>query len=63
MTSHASTWVLALASILVAAPASAAVTLQGTRIIHDARQGRDVTVRASNVGELPAMTQVWIDDG
>lgn len=63
MTSHASTWVLALASILVAAPASAAVTLQGTRIIHDARQGRDVTLKASNVGEQPAMTQVWIDDG
>lgn len=63
MTSHASTWVLALASILVATPASAAVTLQGTRIIHDARQGRDVTIKANNVGERPAMTQVWVDDG
>ncbi|MFH7439356.1 fimbria/pilus periplasmic chaperone, partial [Pseudomonas syringae pv. tagetis] len=57
------TWICALLSVSAALPASAAVTLQGTRIVHDASKGRDVTVRASNVGELPAMTQVWIDDG
>lgn len=43
--------------------ATAAVTLQGTRIVHDAAAKRDVTVRANNAGELPALTQVWIDDG
>jgi len=60
---RAMTWVCALLAVSVALPASAAVTLQGTRIVHDASKGRDVTVKASNVGELPAMTQVWIDDG
>ncbi|WP_447944616.1 fimbrial biogenesis chaperone [Stenotrophomonas indicatrix] len=56
-------WMCALLAVSVVLPASAAVTLQGTRIVHDASKGRDVTVKASNVGELPAMTQVWIDDG
>jgi chaperone protein EcpD len=60
---RATTWTYALLAMAVALPASAAVTLQGTRIVHDASKGRDVTVKASNVGELPAMTQVWIDDG
>ena len=63
MKHHASTWLCALLAMAVALPATAAVTLQGTRIVHDAGKGRDTTVRASNVGELPAMTQVWIDDG
>ena len=53
----------ALLAALFALPGQAAVTLQGTRIVHDAAKGRDVTVKASNVGEQPAMTQVWIDDG
>ncbi|AWH52257.1 molecular chaperone [Stenotrophomonas sp. ESTM1D_MKCIP4_1] len=44
-------------------PAHAAVTLQGTRIVHDAGKGRDVTVQASNRGEQAAMVQVWIDNG
>lgn len=60
---RASTWMYALAALLAAAPVSAAVTVQGTRIVHDASKGRDVSVRASNTGERPAMTQVWIDDG
>jgi len=46
-----------------APPASAAVTLQGTRIINDAGKGRDVTVSANNVGTQPALVQVWIDAG
>ncbi|MCU1015136.1 fimbrial biogenesis chaperone [Stenotrophomonas maltophilia] len=53
----------ALLAALFALPGQAAVTLQGTRIVHDAAKGRDVTMKASNVGEQPAMTQVWIDDG
>lgn len=60
---RATTWMYALAAMAVALPVSAAVTLQGTRIAYDASKGRDVTVKASNVGEQPAMTQVWIDAG
>jgi len=56
-------WLSALLAVSMALPVSAAVTLQGTRIVHDAAKGRDVIVRATNVGDQPAMTQVWIDDG
>lgn len=63
MRTHASTWVFALLAVMTAASANAAVTLQGTRIVHDASKGRDVTVKASNSGDRPAMTQVWIDNG
>ncbi len=58
-----SSWLLALLAAAFALPVSAAVTLQGTRIVHDAGKSRDVTVKASNVGNQPAMTQVWIDAG
>jgi len=60
---RAMTWMTALLAGAVALPASAAVTLQGTRIVHDAGKGRDVTVKATNSGDQPAMVQVWIDDG
>ncbi|WP_439448036.1 fimbrial biogenesis chaperone [Stenotrophomonas sp. ATs4] len=63
MNLRASTWMHAIVLAAIALPASAAVTLQGTRIVHDVRQGRDVTVKASNVGDQPVMIQVWIDDG
>ncbi|MDT3526644.1 fimbria/pilus periplasmic chaperone [Stenotrophomonas pavanii] len=58
-----SLWLPALLVTALVLPAQAAVTLQGTRIVHDASKSRDVTVKASNVGEQPAMTQVWIDAG
>lgn len=55
---------LLLAAMLsLPASAPAAVTLQGTRIVHDASKGRDVTVRASNTGDDKALAQVWIDAG
>lgn len=54
-------WIVVLASSASFVPAQAAVTLEGTRVIHDASQGRDVTVKATNTGAQPAMTQVWID--
>ncbi len=60
---RAMTWMTALLAGAVALPASAAVTLQGTRIVHDAGKGRDVTVKATNSGDQPAMVQIWIDDG
>lgn len=50
--------------LLMASHASlAAVTLQGTRIVHDAGKGRDVTVKTNNGGDQPAMVQVWVDAG
>ena len=60
---RATTWMAAVLAGVVALPVSAAVTLQGTRIVHDAAQGRDVTVKATNAGNQAAMVQVWIDDG
>lgn len=63
MSIRASTWMAAFVAASLAVPASAAITLQGTRIVHDAGKARDITIKASNVGEQPAMTQVWIDNG
>lgn len=52
-----------LACALSSTAAQAAVVLEGTRIVHDAGKGRDVTLRSTNQGNRPALTQVWIDDG
>ncbi|WP_313139808.1 fimbria/pilus periplasmic chaperone [Stenotrophomonas sp.] len=48
--------------LAAAAPASAAVTLQGTRVVYDGSKGA-VTITASNRGEKVALAQVWLDDG
>lgn len=53
---------LALWGTAVAQPASAAVTLQGTRVIYDGSKGA-VTVNANNRGDKVALAQVWLDDG
>ncbi|HDS1299934.1 MULTISPECIES: fimbria/pilus periplasmic chaperone [Stenotrophomonas maltophilia group] len=45
-----------------AVPVSAAVTLQGTRVVYDGAKGA-VTVTASNRGQKVALAQVWLDDG
>lgn len=42
--------------------AQAAVVISGTRVIYNAKE-REVTVRLSNEGQLPALTQVWLDKG
>ncbi|NIJ67833.1 fimbria/pilus periplasmic chaperone [Xanthomonas sp. 60] len=52
-----------LACALSSMAAQSAVVLEGTRIVHDAGKGRDVTLRSTNQGDQPALTQVWIDDG
>ncbi|MGS7841451.1 fimbrial biogenesis chaperone [Stenotrophomonas forensis] len=54
--------VLALACASAVLPASAAVTLQGTRVIYDGSKGA-VTVNANNRGDNVALAQVWLDDG
>lgn len=42
--------------------AYASVVIAGTRVIYNAKE-REVTVRLSNAGQLPALTQVWLDKG
>lgn len=53
----------ALLSVLACQTAAAAVVLEGTRIIHEAGKGRDVTLKSVNSGERAALTQAWIDMG
>ncbi|WP_334070137.1 molecular chaperone [Burkholderia ambifaria] len=45
-----------------AAPAQAALVLNGTRVIFP-EQSRDVTIRMENVSSRPVLAQSWIDDG
>ncbi|HYQ22422.1 fimbrial biogenesis chaperone [Stenotrophomonas sp.] len=54
--------VLAICCAGASMTASAAVTLQGTRVVYDGSKGA-VTVNASNRGEKVALVQVWLDDG
>jgi len=42
--------------------AQASVVIAGTRVVYNAKE-REVTVRLSNEGQLPALTQVWLDKG
>jgi chaperone protein EcpD len=53
---------LLLALPLIAPAAQANVVIAGTRVIYPADQ-REVTLRLDNRGELPALVQVWVDDG
>lgn len=53
---------LLLATAFHVAPASAALTLQGTRVIYPAEK-REVTVRLNNSSEHASIVQAWIDDG
>jgi len=53
---------LMAAAAAAAQPASAAVTLQGTRVIYDGSKTA-ATVIARNRGEHVALAQVWLDDG
>ncbi|MDF3931443.1 fimbrial biogenesis chaperone [Pseudomonas citronellolis] len=52
---------LAIAASLVA-PAKAAVTIMGTRLVYPAGE-REISVRFSNDGEQPALMQIWVDRG
>jgi len=51
-----------LAVCLFAVGAHATVVIGGTRVVFPARDG-EVTVRLSNVGNTPALIEVWIDNG
>ncbi|MET0937541.1 MAG: fimbria/pilus periplasmic chaperone [Luteibacter sp.] len=56
--------VYALAAILLACcvPASAGIVMNATRYIYPASE-REITVKITNKGSLPVLTQAWIDDG
>lgn len=52
-----------LSALFSASTASiAGVTIAGTRIIFPGNE-REMSVRTNNKGNLPALVQVWIDDG
>lgn len=53
---------VALAALVTSLPASAAVTLYGTRIVYEAGQA-SISVKATNQGERAALTQAWLDHG
>ncbi len=52
-----------LALGLLGAPAShASVVIGGTRVIYNAKE-RETTVKLTNEGKVPALTQAWLDNG
>lgn len=53
---------VALAAIAFVGGAGASVVMNGTRYIYPAG-AEEITVKVSNVGKVPALTQAWIDDG
>lgn len=53
---------LVLAAAQFACSASASVIVGGTRVVFPA-DNRDVSVRVTNNGEIPALVQAWVDDG
>jgi chaperone protein EcpD len=53
--------VLALVAILPFA-ANASVVVAGTRVVYNATDS-EVTLKLSNAGKSPALTQVWLDKG
>lgn len=42
--------------------ADASMVIDGTRIIFSGDK-KEIAVRATNMGETPSLTQVWVDDG
>lgn len=55
---------MAVAMLLAAGlgHAQASVVIAGTRVVYPAQEP-EVTVKLTNVGQSPALTQVWLDDG
>jgi chaperone protein EcpD len=45
-----------------AASADASVVINGTRVIYPSDE-REVTIKVTNEGTLPALVQTWLDDG
>lgn len=53
---------LAIAGCLLGQAVHASVIITGTRVVYPAGS-RDVNVKLTNLGETPALVQVWLDDG
>ena len=53
--------VLAL-GVAVMLPARASVVIAGTRVVYNAKDS-EVTVKLTNNGKQPALTQIWLDTG
>lgn len=56
-------WFPPILAAMLITPATAAVVVDGTRVVLDARRGNDVTITARNNGNVPSLVQVWIDAG
>lgn len=54
--------VVVLAALVASKTASAGVVMNATRYVYDAT-ATEITVKVSNTGRLPVLTQAWIDDG
>lgn len=55
-----------IAALLIGAlgpPATAGVTIEGTRVIVDGSRQRTASIRVRNEGQAPAMVQIWVDAG
>ena len=53
---------VAMATLLGASAVPAGVVMNATRYIYDA-DAAEITVKVSNTGKVPVLTQAWIDDG
>jgi P pilus assembly chaperone PapD len=53
---------LAMATLIGADATPAGVVMNATRYVYDAGD-KEITVKVSNNGKLPVLTQAWIDDG
>ena len=62
MTWRWSATLMSVVCLFGASSASAGVVMNATRYIYDA-DAREITVKVSNNGKLPVLTQAWIDDG
>ncbi|SEW28544.1 fimbria/pilus periplasmic chaperone [Luteibacter sp. 329MFSha] len=54
--------VIAAGAMCLLGTTHASVVMNGTRYVYPS-DAREITVKVSNVGKLPALTQAWIDDG
>lgn len=53
---------VAAVALATAGAAQATVVMNSTRYVYTA-DAKEITVKVSNVGKLPALTQAWIDNG
>lgn len=60
--SNRKSWLIWALGGLMAASAHAALVLEGTRVIYNAKEA-EVTLKVSNKGAKPALAQVWLDTG